>query len=151
MMASILIKPQNSDCSAPQPRPGMFQHYLSLLLALALVSWAHGFVPGFLSLQPARHSHPIRRACNFKSLRIAINAEQDSADLEWWEQLGGLPFECTQCGKCCHVKGDVWFSPEETNRILGFLGISEKTFKEKYVNEEIEGWNRYDNSYLRIG
>ena len=73
-----------------------------------------------------------------------MNSQENLTELEWWEQLGGLPFDCTQCGKCYHVKGEVWFSPEETSRILQFLGITEKAFKEKYVNKEMEGWNRYE-------
>ncbi|EKX47424.1 hypothetical protein GUITHDRAFT_137589 [Guillardia theta CCMP2712] len=45
-------------------------------------------------------------------------------------------------GACTRLAGEVWFSPEETSRILQFLGITEKAFKDKYVNKEMEGWNR---------
>ena len=42
--------------------------------------------------------------------------------LPWYEN--GLNFECTGCGKCCRVDGDVWLAPEEVCSIMAHLGNS---------------------------
>ena len=40
----------------------------------------------------------------------------------WYED--GLNFNCTGCGKCCKVDGDVWLAPEEVDSIMSHLGYS---------------------------
>ena len=40
----------------------------------------------------------------------------------WFED--GLNFNCTGCGKCCKVDGDVWLAPEEVDSIMSHLGYS---------------------------
>ena len=42
--------------------------------------------------------------------------------LPWYED--GLQFDCTGCGKCCKVDGDVWLAPEEVSSIMLHLGYS---------------------------
>jgi len=42
--------------------------------------------------------------------------------LPWYED--GLQFDCTGCGKCCKVDGDVWLAPEEVSSIMSKLGYS---------------------------
>lgn len=42
--------------------------------------------------------------------------------LPWYED--GLNFNCTGCGKCCKVDGDVWLAPEEVGSIMSHLGYS---------------------------
>ena len=42
--------------------------------------------------------------------------------LPWFED--GLNFNCTGCGKCCKVDGDVWLAPEEVDSIMSHLGYS---------------------------
>ncbi|EJK46954.1 hypothetical protein THAOC_34358 [Thalassiosira oceanica] len=45
----------------------------------------------------------------------------------------GLGFECTECGKCCRVSGDVWLSPEEVAGVSALLNITAKAFREQHV------------------
>ncbi len=60
----------------------------------------------------------------------------------WYEN--GLKFECTSCGKCCKVDGDVWLAPEEVEQIMAFLGYNDSdkdasidNFRKKYVRAEV--------------
>ena len=46
----------------------------------------------------------------------------------WYED--GLNFDCTGCGKCCKVNGDVWLAPEEVDSIMSHLGYSSDTVDE---------------------
>ena len=63
-----------------------------------------------------------------------------SAKKQWWEELGGLPFECTQCGKCCQTKGDVWVNESETQALANHFSISKDAFVEQYAEFEADGW-----------
>lgn len=56
----------------------------------------------------------------------------------------GLKFECTSCGKCCRVDGDVWLAPEEVEQIMAHLGYDDSdkdtsidNFRKKYVRAEV--------------
>ena len=60
----------------------------------------------------------------------------------WYED--GLKFECTSCGKCCRVDGDVWLAPEEVERIITHLGYDDTDrdasidhFRKRYVRAEL--------------
>lgn len=60
--------------------------------------------------------------------------------LPWYEN--GLKFECTGCGKCCKVDGDVWLAPEEVESIMAHLGFgnddaSLDAFRNEYVRAEV--------------
>ena len=57
----------------------------------------------------------------------------------WW--ASGLPFSCTQCGKCCEVRGDVqWiFVPvKEQRRLAQHLELSLKHFRARYMTRTEE-------------
>ena len=56
---------------------------------------------------------------------------------EWWEERGSVPFECSECGKCCKVRGDVWASPEDVVRLAAHLNIEVDDFAEKYGRLEV--------------
>jgi Fe-S-cluster containining protein len=59
----------------------------------------------------------------------------------WWEARGSVPFACTECGKCCQVRGDVWLSPEDVVRLSGHLEMpSVQAFADNYGKLEVEGW-----------
>mmetsp|Transcript_249 Transcript_249/g.546 ORF Transcript_249/g.546 Transcript_249/m.546 type:complete len:257 (-) Transcript_249:285-1055(-) len=55
----------------------------------------------------------------------------------------GLKFDCTGCGKCCKVDGDVWLAPEEVENIMNHLGYSYHNkasmddFRKAYVRAEV--------------
>lgn len=67
--------------------------------------------------------------------------------LPWYEH--GLNFECTGCGKCCKVDGDVWLAPEEVSNIMAQLGYStddantvdRNDFRKKYIRAEVSPTN----------
>lgn len=49
----------------------------------------------------------------------------------WWRE--GLPFSCTQCGKCCRIEGYVWVDDEEIEQIAAHLGLEPHVFGGKFV------------------
>eukprot|EP00979_Chaetoceros_neogracilis_P003381 scaffold588_cov282-Chaetoceros_neogracile.AAC.20 len=51
----------------------------------------------------------------------------------WYESLNSLPFDCTECGKCCQTKGDVYLDPAETKNAADLLDLSVEDFKEQHV------------------
>jgi len=54
---------------------------------------------------------------------------------------GAVPFSCTECGKCCQVRGDVWASPDDSVRLAEHLGMADvQALGEKYGKMEVEGW-----------
>ena len=59
----------------------------------------------------------------------------------WWEERGAVPFSCTECGKCCQVRGDVWCSPDDAERLAEHLELDAKTLAERYGRIEVEGGN----------
>lgn len=70
----------------------------------------------------------------------------------WYED--GLQFECTGCGKCCKVDGDVWLAPDETETIMTHLGHSRsdddnesyiKEFRKKYIRAEVTNGNQSES------
>ncbi|CAM9598793.1 unnamed protein product, partial [Phaeothamnion confervicola] len=64
-----------------------------------------------------------------------------AGDKPWWEK--GLNFECTQCGKCCRVTGDVWLTDDEANATASLLDLSLSAFLAEYVSgEPVDGWVR---------
>jgi Fe-S-cluster containining protein len=70
----------------------------------------------------------------------------------WYED--GLQFDCTGCGKCCKVDGDVWLAPEETETIMTHLGYSQSNnndesyieeFRKKYIRAEVTNGNQSES------
>ena len=58
----------------------------------------------------------------------------------WWKD--GLPFSCTQCGKCCWGRGDVahvYVNYEERQRLADFLDLDLATFNRRYTRLEDDG------------
>ena len=52
--------------------------------------------------------------------------------LPWYRD--GLPFSCTQCGKCCSGSpGFVWITEEEIVKMADFLKITLSIFKRMYT------------------
>lgn len=65
---------------------------------------------------------------------------------EWLSSLRSLPFECTECGKCCRTTGDVYMSPSEIAQAVGLLqanitdggsSLSIYSFIEQYASHTI--------------
>lgn len=59
----------------------------------------------------------------------------------WWRD--GLPFACTQCGKCCEARGEVahvYVGEEDQERLAGHLGLSRRAFLSRYTRSEDGGY-----------
>ena len=69
----------------------------------------------------------------------------------WYKE--GLQFDCTGCGKCCKVDGDVWLAPEEKETIMTHLGYSQcddnesyvEDFQKKYIRAEVTNGNQSES------
>lgn len=59
----------------------------------------------------------------------------------WWSE--GLPFECTQCGKCCTAHGGyqfVYVNQRERRRLADHLGIGHEEFLDRYTAFDQDGY-----------
>jgi len=59
----------------------------------------------------------------------------------WYHK--GLQFECTQCGNCCRNHGEytyVYLSEVDLKAIPEHLGLTRKTFIERYCSREEGSW-----------
>lgn len=74
----------------------------------------------------------------------------ESKPLPWYK--GGLPFKCTECGKCCTGSpGYVWVTESEMAAMAEVLNISVDLFKRKYTRQRHSRYaliekKAYDNS-----
>lgn len=52
-------------------------------------------------------------------------------------------FRCTECGKCCTGKGDVWVNEAERVAIAAHLHVQLDQFVSKYCSDsgEVAGWH----------
>lgn len=59
--------------------------------------------------------------------------------IPWYQ--GGLPFKCTQCGKCCTGEsGYVWVSENEIKQMAEFICLSVSDFKRLYMRRIGQRW-----------
>ena len=68
-------------------------------------------------------------------------AGPDAGKRPWFAD--GLPFGCTQCGKCCHARGDfnnVYVNRRERKAIAAHLGMSAAAFTRRYTVLDEEGY-----------
>ncbi len=59
----------------------------------------------------------------------------------WWSE--GLPFECTQCGECCHGRGGyqfVYVNDRERKELAEHLGLGAEEFLERYTVFDEDGY-----------
>ena len=55
----------------------------------------------------------------------------------WWKD--GIPFSCTQCGKCCHIRNDMAFvfvNTSERKLLATAKNISLKDFERTYCSQD---------------
>ncbi len=66
----------------------------------------------------------------------------------WVQKAGGLKFDCTGCGDCCKVSGDVWLSSDEVVDIAATLGLTLEDFEQRHTDVSIEagGYKRLTSS-----
>jgi len=86
--------------------------------------------------------------------RVANAIEQSNP---WWaqQQSGGLPFDCTACGKCCKNDGEVWFNTDEYVDLVEELQrqdssglMTQEYILQHYVEEVKQGWVRIKNRVI---
>jgi len=56
----------------------------------------------------------------------------------WYSTAGGLSFDCTSCGDCCKVTGDVWMTSAEAKDLATSVGLSPAQFDMKHTDTAIE-------------
>ncbi|KAJ1448314.1 hypothetical protein M885DRAFT_148299 [Pelagophyceae sp. CCMP2097] len=62
---------------------------------------------------------------------------------EPWYAEEGLKFDCTGCGDCCRVEGDVWLNGQEAAGMAKLLGVEEREYDVGYTDVALEGgWRR---------
>ena len=82
-----------------------------------------------------------------RALQGGTNARQNPLDQftnaykkperpKWYQSMDNIPFECTECGKCCQTKGEVYLNPVETKGAADLLNLSIEEFKSTYVERE---------------
>ena len=52
---------------------------------------------------------------------------------EYIEKVRGKRFTCTECGKCCTGKGEVWVDTNDIGRLVDRLNIKTEIFLSRYV------------------
>jgi Fe-S-cluster containining protein len=50
----------------------------------------------------------------------------------------GLPFECTECGKCCKTQGSVFMHPAEIRQAANMLKMQKDEFIERYASRTLQ-------------
>lgn len=54
--------------------------------------------------------------------------------MSWYEQQGGLRFECSACGDCCTGEpGAIWVNADEIADLAGYLEMDTADFEREYV------------------
>lgn len=73
---------------------------------------------------------------------MATDPNSIDEEKPWYKD--GLPFKCTECGKCCTGSpGYVWVTEEEMQGMATILNISIDQFKRRYIRSR-------DNRYALI-
>ena len=57
---------------------------------------------------------------------------------EWLKSVKGLPFDCTECGKCCQTVGRVSMSPTEVRAAAALLNMSQSDFVQQFASHTVE-------------
>ena len=95
-----------------------------LLLFIMLSSSPVLLLQVFVALIIACQTSALAAANNGKPSFIRrIRSTVAPFSIQWYDE--GLNFNCTGCGKCCMVDGDVWLAPEEVKQIMMHLGYND--------------------------
>jgi Fe-S-cluster containining protein len=71
---------------------------------------------------------------------------KDTTKNKWY--IGGLHFECTQCGNCCAGPGEgyIWLTRKEIGFLAEYFKISEAEVEKKYLRLVGKRWSIRENS-----
>lgn len=56
----------------------------------------------------------------------------------WLKSVKKLPFDCTECGKCCQTNGRVSMSPTEVHSAADLLNMSQSDFVRQFASHTVE-------------
>ena len=90
--------------------------------------------------QPHRQLHRFEGAVRHLAPRSRKSARSSSvvADLEMVACPPTASFNCTGCGDCCRVDGDVWLDGAEGVALAKELGLSRAEMAERYIDFSID-------------
>ena len=118
----------------------------ALFLALLVGNFSPHQTESFTILRQRRiSSWTVLRSAELDELAQALqrgNESQNPLDQfkntskkkSWYESMDSVPFDCTECGKCCKTKGEVYMNPSETKSAATLLDLSVDDFKSKYID-----------------
>ena len=76
---------------------------------------------------------------------------RDKEAPSWLHSQPGLPFKCTECGKCCLTRGNVYLSPDEVSKATQLLGLpSEMDFVRTYASHTLKGSLEGQTPWIRL-
>ncbi len=58
----------------------------------------------------------------------------------WYEERGGLQFECTRCGHCCKRPGVVALNDDDLTRIATTLGLTQQELCDRLLRRRLGRW-----------
>lgn len=75
-------------------------------------------------------------------------AQSHPSTTSWYSN--GLPFDCTECGKCCKTQGSVYMNPIEIRNACNHLNItSSQDFMDLYASQVLHSNNR-EEAWIRL-
>ena len=78
-----------------------------------------------------RHRSARSRACFYTI--SANNSSVAPPEEHYIDQVKGKRFSCTECGKCCTGKGEIWLNSRDISRIADRLNIKTASFISGYT------------------
>ncbi len=70
---------------------------------------------------------------------VNINRSFEKGSKFW---VNGLDFECTGCGRCCHMDGDVWLNGNEFAELVDSLRLPPRDVLDCYAADVVGDWVR---------
>ncbi|KAL3911316.1 MAG: hypothetical protein SGARI_001703 [Bacillariaceae sp.] len=86
-------------------------------------------------------------ASEFELLQEALYQQEMNKLREstWMASVKSLPFECTECGKCCKTEGNVYLSPEELKDASAYKNMTTSEFIEEYAGNTMDDISSKDD------
>jgi Fe-S-cluster containining protein len=123
----------------------------SLLLVCSLIFWEKPAVVSSWTAAYQRKSSRLRATGSDNDEAAALEqalASFHPAETSWY--ASGLPFHCTECGKCCRTQGSVYMSPSEVEKASFFLQISIAAFLETYASRTLQEKDSEETPWVRL-
>lgn len=108
-------------------------------VAWSAVAWTPSATRLFAGVD--NQEDPLQAALQRGQERVLDNFIENGAP-KWMRQQDLLPFECTECGRCCRTQGSVVMDEEEVQSAAELLGMGVEEFKDAYASHRLDGWIR---------